>query len=36
MDEAFMKLILNICDDNEVMHVKFYCNVVSYSRVIAF
>ena len=30
-----MKLILNIYDHGEAMHVKFYCGVVSYSRVIA-
>ena len=30
-----MKLILNIYDHGEAMHVKFYCRVVSYSRVIA-
>ena len=31
----FMKLILNICDHNDVMRVKFYCDVISHSRVIA-
>ena len=30
-----MKLILNIFGHNEVMHVKFYWDVFSYSRVIA-
>ena len=30
-----MKLILNIYDHGEAMHVKFYRGVVSYSRVIA-
>ena len=30
-----MKLIVNIYDHSEVIHVKFYRGVVSYSRVIA-